>query len=364
MKTKIIKMKLGKDSYPIIIGVNILGSIASYLPKNTSKIIIVSDERLTVKRKELLKTLKKLSIPIVEIAVKAGEGLKNIKAVYPLYGKLLKAQADRDSIIIALGGGSIGDAVGFVAATYMRGINWIGVPTTLLAQVDSSVGGKTGINHEAGKNLIGAFHQPRLVVCDVNYLKSLGPREKVSGLGEIIKYSLTFDKKFFKWLEKNLASVLKGSPEFLSFAIEKSVEKKCRAVSKDVEDRLGMREVLNFGHTFGHALESSTNYNKFQHGEAVIWGMRFALALSEVRGKITTKKRKQMDQLLSKLNVPSIPKSLSKEAIFNHMKKDKKSQGNVIRFVLLDDVGHSFSDAKVTKNDLDQAFYAITGRKI
>jgi 3-dehydroquinate synthase len=363
VKPKIIKMKLGKATYPILVGKDISNNLASYIPKKTSKVIIISDERLTKKRKELLNSLKSLSIPVIEIPVTAGENLKKIKSVYPLFGKILEARADRDSLIIALGGGTVGDVAGFIAATYMRGINWIGVPSTLLAQVDSSVGGKTGINHEAGKNLIGAFHQPILVVCDVSYLKTLGPREKISGLGEVIKYSLTFDKHFFKWLQKNLNLLIKGNPEAMTEAIKKSLEWKCFSVSEDVEDRLGKREILNFGHTLGHALESSTQYGKFQHGEAVIWGMRFALHLSQIRGHLSESKREKMDELLQRLTVPAIPKSIKKEDIFKHMKRDKKSQGNSIRFVLLDDIGHSVSDASVTQKDLDEAFLALTGRK-
>lgn len=364
MKEKLIKLKLDKKTYPIIVGENILSFINDYLPERTSKIIVISDERLVSQRRKLLRALKETGKTVHEISVAAGEGLKDIKAVYPLYGQLLELRADRDSLLIALGGGTIGDVVGFIAATYMRGINWIGVPTTLLAQVDSSVGGKTGINHVSGKNLIGAFHQPSLVVCDVTFLKTLGLRERISGLGEIIKYSFTFDKKYFKWLEAKLPELLKGSPVVLTEAITKSLEWKCHSVSQDVEDRSGVREILNFGHTFGHALEAATHYKKFQHGEAVIWGMRFALLLSEERKRLSAKKRLRMDELLQKLEVPAIPKNLKKDHIFAHMKRDKKSEGNVVRFVLLDDVGHSVSDRTVTKEDLDRVFLKLTGRKV
>lgn len=364
MNTETIKLKLGEDTYPIIIGLKVLPLLASYISKRTTRIIIISDERLVAERKQLLKILKTLPQEVIEIPVRAGEGLKSIKTIYPLFGKLLEARADRDSLLIALGGGSVGDAAGFIAATYMRGIKWIGLPTTLLAQVDSSVGGKTGINHEAGKNLIGAFHQPSLVLCEVSLLKSLGPRELTSGLGEIIKYSLTFDKAFFKWLEGNMAGLKIGSSDVLTTAIKKSLEWKCRAVSQDVYDRLGAREVLNFGHTFGHALESATKYKKYQHGEAVIWGMRFAVALSVVRDKLSVSKAKRINDLLTSLAVPAIPKRLKRDEILGFIKKDKKAQGNTVRFVLLDDIGHSVSDAGVSKQDLDRAFFAVTGREV
>jgi 3-dehydroquinate synthase len=364
VKAKTIKLKLDKKNYPVVIGNDVLKAISTYLPKNTSKIIVISDERLVTKRKSLMKALKTLSLPLAEIPVKAGEDLKSIKSVYPLFGKLLEAKADRDSVLIALGGGTIGDVAGFVAATYMRGIPWMGIPTTLLAQVDSGVGGKTGMNHESGKNLIGAFYQPILVVCDLSALKTLGIRERISGLGEIVKYGLTFDPKFLKWFEKNLPALLKGSPSELSYAIEKSLSWKCFTVAEDVEDRTGVREVLNFGHTFGHALEAATNYKMFQHGEAVIWGMRFALALSEIRGKLSKKKRAKMNDLLLKFDVPGIPKKLKRDEILKHMKRDKKAHGDKIRFVLLDDIGHSVSDSGVTKKDLDQAFLLVTGREV
>lgn len=363
LKAKKLKLKIKDQSYPIVIGSDVAQSILKYLPKKTSKIIVISDERLTSQRKKLLSSLKKAKLPLVEIAVTAGEELKSIKNVYPLYGKLLEASADRDALIVALGGGTIGDVAGFVAATYMRGIHWIGVPTTLLAQVDSSVGGKTGINHDAGKNLIGAFYQPILVACDVSYLKTLGAREMTSGLGEIVKYALTFDKTYFKWLEKNIDALNKGDQKAICTAIEKSLSWKTKSVSHDVEDRLGVREVLNFGHTFGHALESATAYKKFQHGEAVIWGMRFALILSEIRGHLLSEKRIRMENLLKKLEVPAISKTLKKTEIFKHMKRDKKSEGGSIRFVLVNDIGHSVSDAKVTAADLDLAFLILTGRE-
>lgn len=362
MKTKVIKLKIHKEKYPIVIGNNIIGVIGDHLPEKVSKFIVISDERLVKQRKALLKTLKALKIDVVEIPVRAGEALKDIKSVYPIYGKMLDAKADRDAVLVALGGGTIGDVAGFIAATYMRGIHWIGVPTTLLSQVDSSVGGKTGINHSSGKNLIGAFHQPKLVVCDLSFLKTLGEREMISGFGEIVKYSFTFDRKYFKWLMSHFEKLLKGDVDTLTEAIKTSLEWKCKAVSNDVEDRTGVREVLNFGHTFGHALEAATKYKTFQHGEAVIWGMRFALLLSEERGKLDPEKRKKMDSLLLKMKVPAIPKTLKRDEIFKHMKKDKKAEGDKIRFVLLDDIGHSVSDSGVSKKDLDQVFLKLTGR--
>ena len=360
MKAQKVKMKLGSQSYSVIIGDGITSSLYLHIPKNTTKIVILSDIALVDKRKKLISSLKKISIPITEIPVKAGEDLKSVSSVDHIYGKLIEARTDRNSLIIALGGGTVGDVAGYVAATYMRGIKWIGLPTTLLSQVDSSIGGKTGINHKLGKNLIGAFHQPILVMCDISYLKTLSQREFVSGLGEIVKYGITFDKKFFNWLEKNHSKLLKGKPQELLYAIKKSVEWKCFIVSKDVEDRTGKREILNFGHTFGHALESATAYKKFQHGEAVIWGMRFASELSVTRGHLSPIVAKRIEQLLCLFKVPPLPKTMKEEVIFSHMKRDKKAEGQQIRFVLLDKLGSTVSDKNVTSKDLSLIFKRLT----
>ena len=356
MSPKKITIKLGEQSYPIIIGENASSLLLRYIPSDVTKIIVISDKKLIDKRKNLLKLLKKTSHSVEEIAVVAGEEIKSTKSVDEIFGKLIKLKADRNSLIVALGGGTIGDVAGYVAATYMRGIRWVGLPTTLLSQVDSSIGGKTGINHVLGKNLIGAFHQPILVLCDISYLKSLSSRELVSGLGEVTKYAIAFDKKFFLWLDKNISKILKGDKKSTQLAIEKSIKWKCDIVSKDVFDRKGKRETLNFGHTFGHALESATKYKKFQHGEAVIWGMRFAINLSEMRGHLSSKEKLKIESLLLKLKVPPLPTQLGRDTILGHMKHDKKSQGKSIRFVLLTKRGKTLSDSKVTRSDLIKTY--------
>lgn len=362
MKAQTLKMKIKGKTYPILIGPGSTSELPKFLPKNVSRVFILSDERLVVPRKNLLRFLKAHQVEAFDIPLKAGEDLKSIAAVYPLYGKLLEKKADRNSVIVALGGGSIGDAAGFVAATFMRGITWIGVPTTLLAQVDSSIGGKTGINHEAGKNLIGTFHQPSLVICDTDYLETLSSREMTSGIGEMVKYSFTYDPKFFIYLEKNLDKVLSLDKKVLSETIKKALQWKCRAVEQDEFDRTGVREVLNFGHTFGHALESLTKYEKYQHGEAVIWGMKFALSLSEIRGKLKADERLKMVSLLRRLDIPKLPNRFDPGEVFSLMKTDKKSFGGSIRFVLLDKIGHAVLDHKVSLNDLHRAYELMVTR--
>ncbi len=360
MKLKKLKINLGARSYPVIIGKSASEILGPFLSKRRSKkVFVLSDERLVQARRALVRSLKSQGLIVHDIPLKAGERLKDIHSVYAIYGELLKAKADRDSVIVALGGGSVGDVAGFVAATYMRGIDWVGLPTTLLAQVDSSVGGKTGMNHTTGKNLIGAFHQPILVICDTSFLKTLGPREMVSGMGEIVKCALTFDPKFFNYLVKNIDHLMSSDPSVLQYCIQKSLEWKSKAVAKDEFDRTGVREVLNFGHTFGHALETETDYKKYQHGEAVILGMRFALALSERRGVLSILEREKMDALLCRFPIAPIPATIKMNQIFSHMKKDKKSENGSIRFVLLDRLGHSVSDRGVTTQDLVEAFLML-----
>ena len=361
LKTAPLKLNLGKRSYQILIEAEATRPLIQFLKKREtklkrpSKIYLVSDSKLEAESKTVLLALRSKNFEVHEILVNAGEGLKDIESVYPIYGKLLGLKADRDSILIALGGGSVGDAAGFVAATYMRGIDWVSIPTTLLAQVDSGVGGKTGINHESGKNLIGAFHQPVLVICATQFLKTLGKREVISGLGEIVKYALTFDPPFLKYLESRF-DVLMGLDEAaIRYTLRKSLAWKCKAVSKDELDRTGTREVLNFGHTFAHALESATRYEIYQHGEAVILGMRFALALSVVRKQLKMDAYSKLDSILAQLPVSSIPESLDSATLFSFMKKDKKAEGKTIRFILLERVGKTCTDREITLMHLEKA---------
>lgn len=354
---KKVRLPLGERSYDIRIGSGAIRGLAGWLAHRESKrAFIISDRRLKAARESLHASLSGAGWQVHEIPVAAGEGLKDIESVYPIYGELLKAKANRDSVLFALGGGSIGDAAGFVAATYLRGIAWVGLPTTLLGQVDSAIGGKTGINHATGKNLIGSFHQPELVVCDTDFLRTLGPREIVSGFGEVVKYGLVYDPRFFSYLEKNARALLKLDRGTLATAIEKSVQWKCKAVAKDELDRKGVREVLNFGHTFGHALESATRYEKYQHGEAVIWGMRFALALSQARGRLKAAVRARADGFLRALKVPPVPREFGPAEFFDLMMHDKKVRDGKIHFVLVDRIGHAVSDNQVRRDDLFEAY--------
>ena len=368
MKSKISQIKkvtlsLGQRSHKIYIGAGAVTKMGEWLKNQPSKrAFIIADKNLKQAREALVATLKHHRWEICEIAVQAGEQLKDFNTIYPLYADLLKGGANRDSVLFALGGGTIGDAAGFLASTYLRGIAWVGVPTTLLAQVDSSVVGKTGINHTEGKNLIGSFYQPVCVICDTQFLKTLGPREIISGFGEMVKYGMIFDPEFFRFLKKNSARILALDPSVLLRAIQKSLHWKAKIVAKDELDRTGLREVLNFGHTFGHALESMTQYAIFQHGEAVIWGMRFALALSVVRKKLTIKKLHEFDAFLSQLNIPPLPADFSLAELLRFMKQDKKVRSGKIHFVLLRDLGNVVSDSNVSQDDLYQAYRILVER--
>ncbi len=355
-------LKPSSRAYDVWVGPGALERASRLQP--LKKAVILSDQSLSAARAALRQTLTNGGVEVAEIPVTAGESLKDFKTLYPLYGELLRAGADRDSVLFALGGGSIGDAAGFIAATYLRGIRWVGVPTTLLAQVDSSVGGKTGINHPLGKNLIGAFHQPALVLCDTDLLKSLSTREVVSGIGETIKYGLIYDPSFCAFIQKNLKALLTLDPTVLAPVVARSLRWKAQAVALDEFDRLGIREALNFGHTFGHALESITQYGLFQHGEAVIWGMRFALALSERHGMLKTADRAPLERLLAGLPVPPLPSSPVASELFNEllakMRKDKKIRDGKIHFVLLKKPGKTVTSSDITERELAEAYRLIT----
>ncbi|MBK7845579.1 MAG: 3-dehydroquinate synthase [Bdellovibrionales bacterium] len=358
------QVKLGARSYSVFVGPGVTNRLDQVLRQLRSPAgciysqrgILLADERLTRPAQKVLAVLRKSGWQMDVIKVAAGESLKDFQSILPLYGELLKLGIDRSSTVFVLGGGTLGDAGGFLASTYLRGLRWVGIPTTLLAQVDSSIGGKTAVNHSLGKNLIGTFHQPALVVCDTNFLKTLSLREIISGLGEVIKYALTYDKELFVYLNKQWRAVLDSDSKVLSKLVHESLSWKAKVVAADEWDRKGRREILNFGHTFGHALEAVTNYEVFQHGEAVIWGMRFATCLSETRGHLSLKQAKKIRAFLNMIEVPSLPKHIGFDELTQAMAKDKKKQEGRIRFVLLKRLGRAVLDVNVTGDDLKAAY--------
>lgn len=355
-----VKLALGSRSYEVKIGSGVVDRLGLYLKSFPSKkAFLIFDERMGKESEKVQAILQKSGWEISYLGVQAGESLKNIESLYSVYSALLKARMDRQSTLLALGGGSVGDAAGFVASTYMRGIRWVGLPTTLLAQVDSAIGGKTAVNHPEGKNLIGTYHQPKLVVCETDFLKTLSSRELVSGMGEVIKYGLTFDAKLILKIQKSWNQIMAGDQRILTELIANSAKWKARAVVKDEYDLTGVREVLNFGHTFGHALEKVTDYKEFQHGEAVIWGMRFAGALSVVKKKISKSSWNKADQFLKTLPVPNLPSQVPFDEYLAAMSKDKKASQGKVRFVLLKEIGQVELDRNVTEMHLREAFQLI-----
>lgn len=359
-----IQVKLRARSYSVFVGpgvTNQLGQILGRLQSPNGSIqskrgLLLADERLMNSAKKVLAVLRKSGWKMDVIKLVAGENLKDFQSILPIYGNFLRFGIDRSSTIFVLGGGTLGDAGGFLASTYLRGLSWVGIPTTLLAQVDSSIGGKTAVNHSQGKNLIGTFHQPALVICDTNFLKTLSRREIISGLGEVIKYALIYDKELFVYLYKHWRAALNLDSKVISKLVHESLFWKAKVVAVDEWDRKGRREVLNFGHTFGHALEAVTKYEIFQHGEAVIWGMRFAIFLSEIRGHLLLNQAKTIIAFLKMVEVPDLPKSIGFDQLTQAMAKDKKKHKGRIRFVLLKGVGRPILDVTVTRDDLEKAY--------
>jgi 3-dehydroquinate synthase len=271
------------------------------------------------------------------ISLPDGEAFKTLETVEDILDTLVENSANRDTTVVALGGGVVGDIAGFAAACYMRGVDFVQVPTTLLAQVDSSVGGKTGVNHASGKNLIGAFHQPRAVLIDTGTLKTLPDRELKAGLAEVIKYGAIVDADFFAWIEDNLEALIARDADALAAAVQRSCELKAEIVAED-ERESGRRALLNFGHTFGHAIEHCQGYGEWLHGEAVAAGMVMAAQLSAndtaLAGRIET--------LLKRAGLPTRPPAIAANDLLAAMSLDKKVQGKQLRFVLLRSLGDAF----------------------
>jgi 3-dehydroquinate synthase len=313
-------------------------SLTNMVDKSCKKVIFIVDKKLKpTLEKKLGPKDHHYPWPVFYIWVEAGEALKSLASYEVLMKKLMDLRADRRTTLVAIGGGTVGDVVGYLAATYMRGLYWIGIPTTLLAQVDSSLGGKTGINLTEGKNLIGAFHHPMAILCDPKFTETLGMKEKISGLGEILKYGLIADKKFFKHVAKDMNAFLKGDLETIKHMVKHSLQIKAKFVKRDPYDLKGVREKLNFGHTFAHGLEAATHYEKFQHGEAVVWGMLFELHLSYECKLIDRALFTEVEHILHHLPLTPLPPLKTFPSMIEHMKKDKKNQSDKITFLVMKD---------------------------
>jgi 3-dehydroquinate synthase len=352
-----LEVDLGDRSYPIVIGSALLGGnfdLSAYLI--SSDCLIVSNETVAPLYLDSLKT-NLLKSTVNSIKLPDGESFKTMASVESVIDSLVSSQANRDTTVIALGGGVIGDIAGFAAACYMRGVAFIQVPTTLLAQVDSSVGGKTGVNHPDGKNLIGAFHQPRLVIIDTDTLATLPDREFRAGLAEVIKHGAIADAGYFEWLETNMDALLARDNGTLVHAIHRSCEIKAAVVSEDEKEQ-GKRALLNFGHTFAHAIENCLGYGEWLHGEAVAAGMIMAAELSEIDETETERIR----NLVAAAGLPVTPPEIAVDGLRAAMDMDKKVQQKQLRFVLLKSIGHAFVSGEYSESGLDEVLRWGDGR--
>jgi 3-dehydroquinate synthase len=334
-------IELGNRSYDILIGSGLRKRVGEFLKTvcEPSQIVVITHPSINgLYGEEVVTNLVDQGWTTNIIEVPEGESSKSLSQAGQLYDHLLELNCDRKSVLVALGGGVIGDLVGFVAATYQRGISFIQVPTTLLSLVDSSVGGKTAINHPTAKNMIGVFYQPRLVLADLETLQTLSKKEYRAGLAEVVKYGVIADIKLFEFLENNYQEILNLDHKLLTHIVETSCAIKAGVVEKD-ERESHYRMILNFGHTFGHAIESLTDYSQFVHGEAVAIGMVLAAQLSHSVGKCSEETPKRLQSLLKKLGLPVDMPLLNSSAVVESLYHDKKTMDHKIKFILVNEIG-------------------------
>lgn len=341
-----LHVALGDRSYPIHIGTGLLreaGLWANLLPSRASrKLALVTNDRVGPLYADALKaTLEPLGCKITTIVLPDGEQFKTLESFGKVIDGLMQARMERKSTLIALGGGVVGDLAGFAAACYQRGMPFIQVPTTLLSQVDSSVGGKTAVNHPLGKNMVGAFYQPQAVVIDLQTLGSLPDQELSAGMAEVIKYGCIMDANFFDWLEAHMPALMARDPELLAQAVYRCCELKAQVVALD-ERESGARALLNFGHTFGHAIESEMGYGQWLHGEAVGCGMRIASELSSQLGLLDAKAKSRIERLIAAAGLPTQAPDWPAETYLKAMAHDKKAEAGEIRYILLQAMGKAF----------------------
>lgn len=350
-----LTVDLGDRSYPIYIGENILNEPELLIPHIPGRqVFVVTNTTVSPLYLDCLLALLG-NFQVNTVVLPDGESYKSLETVNQIFDGLLQSRHNRTTTLIALGGGVIGDMTGFAAACYQRGVGFIQVPTTLLAMVDSSVGGKTGVNHPLGKNMIGAFYQPYCVLADTALLSTLPPRELAAGLAEVIKYGLISDYPFFEWLEENIDRLIAGDRDALAYAVERSCQNKARVVAED-EHEGGIRAILNFGHTFGHAIETAQGYGNWLHGEAVAAGMVMAADLSWRSGHISEADLDRIKHLLTRAELPvKAPDDMTPEQFVELMGVDKKVLDGRLRLVLLAAMGKA-----VVTSDIDPALLAET----
>ncbi|MEH6557517.1 MAG: 3-dehydroquinate synthase [Oceanicoccus sp.] len=352
-----LNVDLGDRSYPIYIGEGLL-SQAELLRQHVhgNQVLVVSNETIApIYLDSIRQSLGDLRYS--ELILPDGEQYKSLDVLGKIFDRLLEENHNRTTTLIALGGGVVGDMTGFAAASYQRGVNFIQVPTTLLSQVDSSVGGKTGVNHPLGKNMIGAFYQPQCVIADTQTLSTLPPRELSAGLAEVIKYGLISDASFYLWLKENVDGLLACDGKILSEAIRRSCENKAKVVASD-EREAGIRAILNFGHTFGHAIETAQGYGNWLHGEAVAAGMVLAADLSAHLGWLPVDDANDVRQLLQHSKLPVEPPTMSCDQFLSLMARDKKVLDGNLRLVLLKRIGEAVVTSDVTEQQIKATLMA------
>jgi 3-dehydroquinate synthase len=352
---KTLKINLADRSYHIIIGRGLLSRIHEFLPVPSKRAVVVTNPKIReLYGSALLQALEKNGIESAVVEIPEGETFKTLKEAETLYDHLTATRCDRNTLMVALGGGVIGDLTGFVAATYQRGVPYLQVPTTLLSQVDSSVGGKTAVNHPRGKNLIGAFYQPKAVIADLETLKSLPAEESRAGLAEVIKYGVIADPDFFTFLEENVDNILALDTGCLEHIIETSCAIKAGVVERD-EYESSYRMVLNFGHTLGHAIEALTEYSTWKHGEAVAVGMVYAARLSQMQGKCSADVVSRIEHLTTRFGLPTHLPQFAPEEFIETMSLDKKVRDGKIKFVLVRAIGSVEIVDTISTTDLEHA---------
>lgn len=353
-----LTVDLGDRSYPIYIGPGLLRNKELYSPhiKGRQVLIVTNETVAPIYLDDVMSALTDYQVDTVILP--DGEKYKDLDTLNMIFDELLDRRHNRTTTLIALGGGVIGDMTGFAAATYQRGVNFIQVPTTLLSQVDSSVGGKTAVNHALGKNMIGAFHQPQAVIADTDTLETLPLREMAAGMAEVIKYGLISDSEFYAWLQDNVAGLMSGDDESLAEAIYRSCENKASVVAQD-EREGGIRATLNLGHTFGHAIEAHQGYGKWLHGEAVGAGMMMAADLSRRLGYLSEKDEHDLLRLLQAAHLPvKGPKDMSCDDYISRMAVDKKVLDGALRLVLLKGIGEAYITSEVSRDLLEETLMA------
>ena len=338
-----VNVELQERRYPILIGSGLLQDERSYPIKRGDRVMIVTNPTIAQFYLDtVIYALEKRGCVVDHVLLPDGEKYKTLESLNLIFTALLQGNHGRDTTIIALGGGVIGDVAGFAAASYQRGVRLIQIPTTLLSQVDSSVGGKTAVNHELGKNMIGAFYQPLMVIIDTLTLNTLPKREVNAGLAEVIKYGAILDYEFFEWLEQHIDELVALYPEALQHCISRCCQIKADVVARD-ETEKGDRALLNLGHTFGHAIETHLGYGNWLHGEAVSTGMMMAATLSEELGDISIADVSRLEKLLARANLPTVsPDTMQPEDYLPHMMRDKKVLAGKLRLVLLKSLGQAY----------------------